>query len=197
MTVEDVVRRYEFTRPELRLVGYEEVGLPFYRVKIRAFTLEHKPIAAIEEFSNYPQTDYRLDAEEIDLPVREGFAQHVLVGLNIFLIEMAQQFPEVLGIRSEDPGLGGTNLSPLQVTENAILDQAANATARLSIEPVWNARSRVLDARVSVDNLAGHKLPSGVGFRRASSRPAPCMTRPPGTNLKSNRIPKNSSNQYS
>lgn len=50
MTVEDVVKRYEFSRPELRLVGYEEVGLPFYRVKIRAFTLEHKPIAAIEEF---------------------------------------------------------------------------------------------------------------------------------------------------
>jgi hypothetical protein len=50
VTVEDVVKRYEFARPELRLVGYEEVGLPFYRVKIRAFTLEHKPIAAIEEF---------------------------------------------------------------------------------------------------------------------------------------------------
>lgn len=50
MTVEDIAKRYEFARPELRLVGYEEVGLPFYRVKIRAFTLEHKPIAAIEEF---------------------------------------------------------------------------------------------------------------------------------------------------
>jgi predicted transcriptional regulator len=50
VTIEDVVKRHEFARPELRLVGYEEVGLPFYRVKIRAFTLEHKPIAAIDEF---------------------------------------------------------------------------------------------------------------------------------------------------
>ncbi|MEQ1761057.1 MAG: phospholipase D-like domain-containing protein, partial [Vicinamibacterales bacterium] len=50
MTIEDVVKRFEFARPELRLVGYEEVGLPFYRVKVRAFTLEHKPIAAIDEF---------------------------------------------------------------------------------------------------------------------------------------------------
>jgi hypothetical protein len=124
-------------------------------------------IAAIEEYSNYPQTDYRLDASDIDLPLREGFAQHVLVGLNIFLIEMAQQFPDVFGIRSEDPGLGGTNLAPLQVTENAMLDQAANATARLSVEPTWNANDRTLEANVSVDNLAGHKLPSGVSFRRA------------------------------
>ena len=32
-------------------------------------------------------------AEDIDLPVREGFARHTLVGLNVFLIKMAQQFP--------------------------------------------------------------------------------------------------------
>lgn len=50
MTVEEVARRYEFARPELRLVGYEEVGLPFYRVKIRAYTLERKAIPVIEEF---------------------------------------------------------------------------------------------------------------------------------------------------
>ncbi len=124
-------------------------------------------IAAIEEYSNYPQTDYRLDAKEIDLPVREGYAQHVLVGLNIFLIEMAQQFPDVFGIRSEDPGLGGSNLAPLQVTENAILDQAANATAKITVEPKWDAKTGTLEAQVSVDNLAGHKLPSGVSFRRA------------------------------
>lgn len=124
-------------------------------------------IASIEEYSNYPQTDYRLPAEQIDLPLRSGYAQHQLVGLNVFLIEMAQQFTPIFGVRSVDPGLGGMNVAPLQVTENAIVEQASQQTAKVSVKPSWDEASHTLQAAVSVENLAGHKFPSGVSFRRA------------------------------
>ncbi|MCB1600535.1 MAG: hypothetical protein KDI66_11025 [Xanthomonadales bacterium] len=124
-------------------------------------------IASIEEYSNYPQTDYRLPAAEIDLPVRSPYAQHQLVGLNVFLTEMAQQKPEILGIRSQDPGLVGMNVAPLQVTENAMVEQARKHTAQLVVVPEWDEANGTLRARVSVSNLTGHKFPSGVSFRRA------------------------------
>ena len=50
MTPEDIAAKYEFKRPEFWLAGYEEVGLPFYRIRLRAYTLEHKAIPPIEEF---------------------------------------------------------------------------------------------------------------------------------------------------
>ncbi|HSJ75176.1 MAG TPA: cytochrome P460 family protein, partial [Gemmatimonadales bacterium] len=45
-------------------------------------------IASIQEHSNVPQAEYALGGKDIDLPVREGFARHTLVGLNIFLVKM-------------------------------------------------------------------------------------------------------------
>jgi hypothetical protein len=123
-------------------------------------------IASILEHSNFPVAENRLPASDIDLPVRSGVARHTLVGLNFFLVAMAKQFSDILGIATEDPSLGPIGVPAVDVTSTAILDQAAQRTAAIAVREVRMAGA-TLSAAVTVTNKSGHKFPSGVSFRRA------------------------------
>lgn len=123
-------------------------------------------IASIEEHSRFPEAENALGPDAIDLPIRDGFARHTLVGLNVFLLKIAQQFPDILGIGTMDPMMVSLGVAPLLATEDAMLDQAANATADIAVTDLGIAGG-TLAATIRVTSHTGHKLPSGVGFRRA------------------------------
>src|SRR5436305_13353462 len=127
---------------------------------------DRSKIAAIQEYSNFPQAEHTLPPQDLDLPTRAGFGQHTLVGLNVYLRKMAWQFPDVLGIRKSDPMLTDTGIDSIPTAEGAMLDQAVNRTATVTVGDVRNENGN-LSARVTVISKVGHKFPSGVGFRRA------------------------------
>lgn len=123
-------------------------------------------IASIQEHSNFPAADFTRPADDIDLPVREGYSPHVLVGLNLFLVRMARQFPDILGLRREDPMLGSKGINPAVMSERQILENARSYAAAVDVRDV-RLDGESLRASVRVTNKTGHKFPSGVGFRRA------------------------------
>ncbi|HEX7313867.1 MAG TPA: cytochrome P460 family protein [Pyrinomonadaceae bacterium] len=138
--------------------------------------LIQQPIAAIED-DRYPATEGRLPALKTHVRIREsGYARHQLQGLNIPLLEMFRQYMEkgyanganllsnpVLGVRQNDYMQSIADNLPNAI--DAMVEQAASTTADIHIAPV-TLSFRKMSVEVLVTNKAGHRFPSGVGFRR-------------------------------
>lgn len=122
-------------------------------------------IANIED-SRYPAVDHRAPDDRLALRARAPYSRHTLVGLNLFVMAMFQQFPALLGLETNDINVPGDTASSLRVAAAEAARFGRGETARVEIVTLARTAGS-LDARVRVTNLAGHKLPSGVGFRRA------------------------------
>jgi hypothetical protein len=122
-------------------------------------------IANIESNEFAPTTN-RLPDEDITLTERDIFPRHSLNGLNIFIIQMFQQFPVLLGFRQIDYMTGTAIVPPLITGSNTMIETATNDTASIEIESLQINNEGMLEANIKVVNKVGHYLPSGVGFRR-------------------------------
>jgi len=120
-------------------------------------------IANIQD-STYPQADHLAPLEDITLPSRPEYGRHTLQGINLFGLEMFRQFDDILGVRTSDYMSGTTDDLDHAIAEGDRL--AKNDTATIELLNT-SLSGNSLETTVKVTNLAGHRLPSGVGFRRA------------------------------
>ena len=125
-------------------------------------SLDRERIANVED-ETFPDAEFRQD---LNLEYRD-YKRHTFYGLNVFLNAFFQQFPLLLGVGQQDYMDPNVTAPQLTAREEALLI-ARYATARVNVHGVTVDKSAgTLEADVTVTNLAGHKLPSGVGFRRA------------------------------
>lgn len=113
--------------------------------------------------TRYPEADYLLPASDVDNPTRP-YNRHQLYGLNAFLNSFVAQFPLLVGVRQQDY-MNPYVAAPLLTGLEGVLQIARTQTATVTLGALgWQGDT--LQVPVTVQNIAGHTLPSGVGFRR-------------------------------
>jgi hypothetical protein len=119
-------------------------------------------IATIQT-AGMPAVEHEAPSNEIHVPLRDDYKRHELVGLNVFLLEMFDQFPDILGVAEKDIMTYATTGNAFAI-ENMVR-QAREETVDVEVE-ILGVKNGTLTARVTVTNKTGHRYPSGVGFRR-------------------------------
>jgi len=129
-------------------------------------------IANIEDstFPRIPEMGQQtsLPADQLILQNRTFYARHQLSGINLFALEMFDQFRTDLGLYAQD-GLLPPDPSIVFAQKNAVdgaVTLAQTSTAQVTFDSATKGGGQLV-ADVRIQNLAGHNLPSGVSFRRA------------------------------
>jgi hypothetical protein len=118
-------------------------------------------IANVQD-QDFPIADGVSTVDEITVEPRDGYRRHELAGINVFALELFRQYPDILGVRNKSFMTGFEN-----GLENSINNSLNKASHSAQVE-ILSAKldGSVVESSLKVSNLTGHRLPSGVGFRR-------------------------------
>ncbi len=119
-------------------------------------------IATIQDAS-YAEADNALPIKELTVPLRDDYRRHTHVGLNVFLLTMFDQFDSILGVNKKDYMTSADNGAELAI--NSMIQQAQETTVDIDVD-IKSLQDNILTTAVTVINKTGHRLPSGVAFRR-------------------------------
>jgi len=120
-------------------------------------------IAAIQD-NTYPDAENLAPLKDLNIRVRDEYSRHNFSGLNVFLVELFNQYDDVLGVRKNDFMTGSKD--DLKNAIESMLQQARYDTAAISVDAKIDDNGG-LTANLLVKNKTGHRFPTGVGFRRA------------------------------
>ena len=138
-----------------RGVHDNESGIDVQRIESR--------IAAVQD-QTYPDAENLAAHEEIRVRHRKEYARHNFRGLNLFMLEMFNQFDDVLGVRKHDYMTGSK--TDIAHASRDFVRQASSETANIDVQARWGEGDTLI-ADVDIRSHVGHRFPSGVGFRRA------------------------------
>jgi hypothetical protein len=105
-----------------------------------------------------PEADGGVQVSTTSQTLRSPFAQHSFVGGNAYMLSILDHFGDELGVTASS--------EHFQATIERTLNQLENNTAILTVDEARFSGGRVI-LDLTIENLAGHKFPTGFPARRA------------------------------